>query len=83
MNASWGQAAGRSDLVRLVLHLIVEEALEGEGADALEREAMRGEGEKAGYGNGYRMGKPKTAERRWIMRHHRYARPCHKHMTYV
>ena len=54
MNASWGQAAGRSDLVRLVLHLIVEEALEGEGADALEREAMRGEGEKAGYRNGYR-----------------------------
>src|SRR5271157_4781598 len=43
--------------------LIVEEALEGEVFDALGRERYeRGEGEKAGYRNGYRTGKVKTAE---------------------
>ena len=63
MNGELGTAAGRSDLVRLALRLIVEEALEGEVADALGRERYaRGEGEKAGYRNGYRTGKVKTAE---------------------
>ena len=56
-------AAGRSDLVRLVLQLIVEEALEGEVSDVLGRERYeRGEGEKASYRNQYRPGKVKTAE---------------------
>jgi putative transposase len=56
-------AAGRGDLVRLALRLIVEEALESEVADALGRERYaRGEGERAGYRNGYRTGKVKTAE---------------------
>ena len=63
MNGELGTAAGRGDLVRLALRLIVEEALEGEVADALGRERYeRGEGEKAGYRNGYRTGKVKTAE---------------------
>jgi putative transposase len=48
-----GTAEGRSDLVCLALRLIVEEALEGEAADALGRERYeRGAGEKAGYRNG-------------------------------
>ena len=63
MNGDLGTAAGRGDLVRLALRLIVEEALEGEVADALGRERYeRTEGEKAGYRNGYRRGKMKTAE---------------------
>src|SRR5690242_9296047 len=63
MNGELGTAAGRSDLVRLALRLIVEEALEGEVSDTLGRERYaRGEGEKAGYRNGYRTGKMKTAE---------------------
>ena len=63
MNGDLGTAEGRSDLVRLALRLIVEEALEGEVSDALGRERYeRGEGEKAGYRNGYRTGKVKTAE---------------------
>ncbi len=63
MNGDLGTADGRSDLVRLALRLIVEEALKGEVSDALGRERYeRGEGEKAGYRNGYRTGKVKTAE---------------------
>src|ERR1700751_6496157 len=63
MNGDLGTAEGRRDLVRLALRLIVEEALEGEVSDALGRERYeRGEGEKAGYRNGYRTGKVKTAE---------------------
>ncbi len=63
MNGDLGTAKGRGDLVRLALRLIVEEALEGEVSDALGRERYeRGEGEKAGYRNGYRTGKVKTAE---------------------
>jgi transposase-like protein len=62
MNGDLGTAAGRGDLVRLALRLIVEETLEGEVSDALGRERYeRGEGEKPGY-RGYRMGKVKTAE---------------------
>ena len=49
MNGELGTAAGRSDLVRLALRLIVEEALEGEVSDVLGRERYeRGDGEKAG-----------------------------------
>ena len=63
MNGDLGTGDGRSELVRLALRLIVEEALEGEVSDALGRERYeRGEGEKAGYRNGYRAGKVKTAE---------------------
>ena len=63
MNGELGTAAGRGDLVRLALRLIVEEALEGEVSDALGRERYeRGEDGKAGYRNGYRPGKIKTAE---------------------
>jgi hypothetical protein len=51
MTGELGTAAGRGDLVRLALRLIVEEALEGEVSGALGRERYeRGEGEKAGYG---------------------------------
>jgi transposase-like protein len=65
MNGELGTAVGRSDLVRLALRLIVEEALEGEVADALGRERYeRSGGETAGYRNGYRTGKVKTAEGR-------------------
>ena len=63
MSGDLGTAAGRGDLARLALRLIVEEALEGEVSDVLGRERYeRGEGEKAGYRNGYRPGKMKTAE---------------------
>ena len=63
MNGDLGTAAGRGDLVHLALRLIVEEALEGEVADVLGRERYeRGDGEKAGYRNGYLAGKMKTAE---------------------
>ena len=49
MNGELGTAAGRGDLVRLALHLIVEEALEGELSDALGRERYeRGEEGKSG-----------------------------------
>ena len=45
MNGELGTAAGRSDLVRLALRLIVEEALESEVSDVLGRERYeRGEG---------------------------------------
>src|SRR5689334_17498947 len=65
MNGELGTAVGRSELVRLALRLIVEEALEGEVADALGRERYeRSGGETAGYRNGYRTGKVKTAEGR-------------------
>src|SRR3712207_5759576 len=56
-----GTATGRSDLVRLALRLIVEEALEGEVSDAVGRERYeRAEGAPAGYRNGYRPGKIRT-----------------------
>jgi len=54
---------GRSELVRLAARLIIEEALEGEAADALGREYYaRGAAPGAGYRNGYRTGRLKTAE---------------------
>ena len=40
MNGELGTAAGRGDLVRLALRLIVEEALEGEVSDVLGRERL-------------------------------------------
>ncbi len=52
MNGELRTATGRSDLVRLALRLTVEEALEGEVADALGRERYApGDGERAGYRN--------------------------------
>ncbi len=53
MNGDLGTAAGRGDLVRLALRLIVEEAPEGEVSDALGRERYeRGEGESPATGTG-------------------------------
>jgi hypothetical protein len=47
MNGELGTATGRSDLVRLALRLIVEEALEGEVSDVLGRERYeRGAGRR-------------------------------------
>jgi len=54
---------GRSELVRLAARLIIEEALEGEARDALGRAYYaRGGGPGAGYRNGYRPGRVKSAE---------------------
>jgi putative transposase len=54
---------GRSELVRLAARLIIEEALEGEARDALGRDYYaRGAAPGAGYRNGYRTGRVKSAE---------------------
>jgi len=54
---------GRSELVRLAARLIIEEALEGEAKDALGRDYYaRGATPGAGYRNGYRPGRVKSAE---------------------
>ena len=54
---------GRSELVRLAARLIIEEALEGEAREALGRAYYaRGGGPGAGYRNGYRPGRVKSAE---------------------
>jgi putative transposase len=51
------------ELVRLAARLVIEEALEGEAADALGRGYYaRGAQPGLGYRNGYRMGRLKTAE---------------------
>lgn len=56
-------ADGRSELVRLAARLIIEEALEGEAKDALGRDYYaRGAAAGAGYRNGYRPGRVKSAE---------------------
>jgi transposase-like protein len=56
-------ADGRSELVRLAARLIIEEALEGEVRDALGRDYYaRGATPGAGYRNGYRPGRVKSAE---------------------
>jgi putative transposase len=53
----------RSELVRLAARLIIEEALEGEAEDALGRGYYaRGAAPDAGYRNGYRTGRLKSAE---------------------
>jgi putative transposase len=52
-----------SELVRLAARLVIEEALEGEAADALGRGYYaRGAQPGLGYRKGYRMGRLKTAE---------------------
>ena len=54
---------GRSELVRLAARLIIEEALEGEAADALGRGYYaRGGVPGSGHRNGYRTGRLKSAE---------------------
>jgi transposase-like protein len=56
-------SAGRSDLVKLAARLIIEEALEEEGRDALGRDYYeRGGDPDRGYRNGVREGRLKTAE---------------------
>jgi transposase-like protein len=56
-------ADGRSELVRLAARLIIEEALEGEAGHALGRDYYaRGAAHCAGYRNGYRTGRVKSAE---------------------
>ena len=56
-------ADGRSELVRLAARLIIEEALEGEAGDALGRDYYaRSAAPGAGYRNGYRTGRVKSAE---------------------
>ncbi len=56
-------AESNSDLVRLAARLIIEEALEGEAEDALGRGYYaRGAAPGAGYRNGYRTGRLKSAE---------------------
>jgi transposase-like protein len=53
----------RSELVRLAARLIVEEGLEGEARDAVGRDYYaRGARPGAGYRNGYRVGRVKSAE---------------------
>ncbi|HUF82806.1 MAG TPA: transposase, partial [Burkholderiales bacterium] len=52
-----------SELMRLAAQLIIEEALEGETRDALGRDYYaRGATAGAGYRNGYRRARLKTAE---------------------
>ena len=54
---------GRSELVRLAARLIIEEGLEGEARDALGRDYyVHGAAAGAGYRNGYRPGRVKSAE---------------------
>ena len=56
-------ASAKDELVKLATRLIVEEALEGEAADAVGREYYEHGAEPGqGYRNGYRTGRLKTAE---------------------
>jgi transposase-like protein len=58
-----GSPAGRSELVELATRLIVEEALEGEVRDALDRGYYeRGVVSGQGHRNGHRTQRLKTAE---------------------
>src|SRR5207245_2673572 len=58
-----GEGGGTSKLVRLAARLIIEEALESEARDALGRDYYaRGAAPGAGYRNGYRTGRLKSAE---------------------
>lgn len=58
-----GLKGGRSELVKLAKRLIVEEALEAEGRDALGRECYEhGAAPGQGYRNGNRRGRLKTSE---------------------
>jgi len=63
MDGDGETAGGRSELVRLAARLIIEEALEGEAEDTLGRGYYaRGGVPEAGYRNGYRTGRLKSAE---------------------
>ena len=63
MNGEREASDGRSELVRLAARLIIEEALEGEAKDAVGRDYYaRGAVPGAGYRNGYRPGRVKSAE---------------------
>jgi transposase-like protein len=63
MDGSGDSAGGSSELVRLAARLIIEEALEGEAEDTLGRGYYaRGATPEAGYRNGYRTGRLKSAE---------------------
>jgi transposase-like protein len=63
MSGESGSANGRSELVRLAARLIIEEALEGEARDMVGRDYYaRGAAPGAGYRNGYRPGRVKSAE---------------------
>jgi transposase-like protein len=63
MNGESEAADGRSELVRLAARLIIEEALEGEARDAVGRDYYaRGAAPGAGYRNGHRPGRVKSAE---------------------
>ena len=63
MNGESEAVDGRSELVRLAARLIIEEALEGEAKDAVGRDYYaRGAVPGAGYRNGYRPGRVKSAE---------------------
>jgi hypothetical protein len=58
-----GSPDGRAELVKLATRLIVEEALEAECRDALDRDYYeRGAEPGRGYRNGVRAGRLKTAE---------------------
>jgi len=63
MDGTGESSGGSSDLVRLAARLIIEEALEGEAKDAIGRDYYaRGAVPGAGYRNGYRPGRVKSAE---------------------
>lgn len=63
MDGTGESSSGSSDLVRLAARLIIEEALEGEAKDAIGRDYYaRGAVPGAGYRNGYRPGRVKSAE---------------------
>ncbi len=63
MSGESESAGGRSELVRLAARLIIEEALEGEARDVVGRDYYaRGAVPGAGYRNGYRHGRVKSAE---------------------
>src|SRR6516165_11751148 len=56
-------ASAKDELVKLATRLIVEEALEGEATDTVGREYYEhGAQPGQGYRNGYRTGRPRTAE---------------------
>ena len=56
-------ASAKDELIKLASRLIVEEAIEGEAADALGRDYYEhGAQPGQGYRNGYRTGRLKTAE---------------------
>jgi transposase-like protein len=57
-----GEGAPTSEVVRLAVKRIVEEALEAEARDRLGRGYYERRGRKRGYRNGYRTGRLRTAE---------------------